>query len=135
MGDCNKHKKVVEKYTGSLEELAEDIGNLHYESLRDFLLALSIKVYEDSKKDEKAGRTKLAHHLYETSSALVSATRKSEMAWKISEPYMKEDNQEEPVKENLWDNLAWKFRSSGMTFNNADDLIEELKSVYHLIEK
>ena len=32
------HKEVVEKYDGTMIELAEDIGNLRYDALVEFLL-------------------------------------------------------------------------------------------------
>jgi len=35
-----KHKKQIEKYNGDLIELVNDIGNLHYETLSEFLLML-----------------------------------------------------------------------------------------------
>jgi hypothetical protein len=60
---CDKHKKTIEKYSGSLEELAEDIGNLHYESLTEFLFKLSEKLYNDSSKDVSLNRLQLGDEL------------------------------------------------------------------------
>ena len=136
--NCSKHKKTIEKYNGKMEELAEDIGNLHYKFLEKLLLSLSIKLFEDSGKDRKAGRERLANALYGASSSIVGAAKNIENAWKISEPYMKEEMQEEPKKQNsdmLWDSLCWKLRHGGMTFNSADDLIEDLKKEYSLTRK
>jgi len=56
---CEKHKRTVEKYPGSLEELAQDIGNLHYEELAKFLHALTDKIEADGEKDGAAGRVQL----------------------------------------------------------------------------
>lgn len=36
-----KHSKNVEKYNGSLKELAKDIGNMTYDSLALFLKRIS----------------------------------------------------------------------------------------------
>jgi hypothetical protein len=85
-----KHKKTVEKYSGSLEELVEDIGNLHYESLQDFLLLLSKKLNADAIKDTRAGRTKLALQLADASLEIEAAEKSIAKAWIISKPYMKE---------------------------------------------
>ena len=46
-----KHKTYIEKYDGSLEELAEDIGNLRYDALTDLLKLLSAKLNKDSESD------------------------------------------------------------------------------------
>lgn len=73
---------MLDKYTGNLKELAEDIGNLHYESLAEFLLHLSWKLNTDADKDYNAGRVKLSHKLGDASNSI-------NKAWKISEPYMK----------------------------------------------
>lgn len=89
MSDCSKHKKTVEKYTGNLKELAEDIGNLHYESLTEFLRLLSWKLNADANKDYDAGRVELSHKLGKASDSLEKTSKSINKAWKISEPYMK----------------------------------------------
>lgn len=90
MGNCQKHKKDIEKYDGNLSELAIDIGDLHYESLRDFLKELSKKINKDSHKDHEAGRTQLAESLKELSMDLLGASYVADDVWDICEPYMKE---------------------------------------------
>ena len=82
-----QHKEVVEKYDGSLEELANDIGNLRYDSLADFISLLSAKLNRDSEKDLNAGRKKLAHELHVASYRLSEVEESIINAWEISAPY------------------------------------------------
>lgn len=84
-----KHPKQIEKYSGSLKELAEEIGNLHYESLAEFLQLLSSKLDRDADNDAIAGRFKLANELSEAKCYIKDASKKIESAWLISKPYMK----------------------------------------------
>ncbi|MGB3652319.1 MAG: hypothetical protein WBA41_14040 [Rivularia sp. (in: cyanobacteria)] len=60
-----KHKTYIEKYNGSLEALAEDIGNLKYDALADLLKLLSVKLNKDSESDLSRNRVKLAACLKE----------------------------------------------------------------------
>jgi len=34
---CEKHKKVIDNYNGTLKDLAIELGDLHYEALTQFL--------------------------------------------------------------------------------------------------
>lgn len=88
--DNQKHKKTVEKYNGTLQELAEDIGNLHYESLLELMKALSVKFNEDAIKDAKANRMKLSLVLMDAHIETERVAEAIESAWKISAPFMKE---------------------------------------------
>jgi hypothetical protein len=90
MNSSYKHKKSIEKYNGSLQELANDVGDLHYESLVEFLSLLEKKLYDDSLKDKKSGRVKLSNQLYQASSLIGISSFKIEKAWEISKPYMNE---------------------------------------------
>ena len=85
---CQKHKKDVEKYNGSIEELADDISNLHYETLEYFFIRLSDKIFLDSMKDSEGGRHKLGTALNEAHINLIKVKKNIGEAWKISEPYM-----------------------------------------------
>ena len=87
---CEKHKKTVEKYEGTLQELAEDIGDLHYEELTKFFHHLDIKIYSDGAKDYGRGRKKLSRQLTKVSTALANASANTREAWNISKPYMEE---------------------------------------------
>lgn len=84
-----EHKSNIEKYDGNLKELAQDIGNLKYDALAEFLDHLSSKIFEDSKKDKKRGRAKLAESLTDASAMLDGSTHCIKNAWRISEPFMK----------------------------------------------
>jgi len=133
---CEKHKKSIEKYDGTLTDLVEDIGNLHYESLEGFFNKLSQKLLHDSYVDNQNGRVKLARELRSAAANVGFAALSIGRAWNLSKRFM-----EEPVKTNVedkeadWDSLIWKFRTGGMSFNDADDLIEELKKEFTLIKK
>jgi len=85
---CDKHKKAVEKYDGTIEQLADDISNLHYETLEHFLDRLSGKLFLDSMNDTKGGRHKLAEALNKASEEVGKARKSVGEAWIISEPYM-----------------------------------------------
>ncbi len=83
------HKTQIDKYNGSLQELVEDIGNLRYDTLELFLIALSKKINDDGEKDFKRGRYRLASHLKEGSKHLEMAADQIKLAWRICEPFTK----------------------------------------------
>ena len=89
MSDCSKHKPTVEKYDGDLKSLAEDIGDLRYDSLSEFLGYLSEKLKKDGHKDWDGKRTQLAASLLNASVNTDKLKENIDLAWKISEPYMK----------------------------------------------
>ena len=69
-----KHKTYIELNDGSLEALAEDIGNLRYDALANFLKFLSTKLNKDSASDLSRNRVKLAACLKECSLGLNEAS-------------------------------------------------------------
>lgn len=85
------HHEAVQNYTGSLAELAEDVGNLRYDALADFLRLLSAKVAQDAEKDAGRGRAQLASALQGSTAELTAAAEKIEKAWRIAKPFMPED--------------------------------------------
>lgn len=85
-----KHKKTIEKYDGSLEELANDISNLRYDALEHLLLTLSTKLAKDSYADKERGRPKLGNALASASNQILHSTNSISEAWDISKPYMQE---------------------------------------------
>jgi len=85
---CEKHKRVIEKYDGSLQQLAIDIGDLHYEALSLLLQEFTIKLNADGNKDLDGGRKKLAMALYRAAEAIEEAEKHISEAWKISKPFM-----------------------------------------------
>ncbi len=85
---CEKHKRVIEKYNGSLQQLATDIGDLYYEALSFLLQEFTIKLNTDGNKDLDGGRKKLAMALYRAAEAIEEAEKHISEAWKISKPFM-----------------------------------------------
>jgi hypothetical protein len=76
------HKTNVD-YEGGINKLAEDLGDLRYDVLADFLYALSCKISKDAHKDKMAGRDKIANELNYSAACI----RK---AWMIAKPYMED---------------------------------------------
>jgi hypothetical protein len=74
-----------------MQELAEKIGDLHYETLEEFLVHLSNKLSKDSIKDWQQKRYKLEKQLHTASLRIRSAAIRIGEAWKISKPYMEND--------------------------------------------
>lgn len=86
---CQKHKKIIDNYNGSLKDLSVELGDLHYEALAQFLEDFRKKILADGKKDSQAGRKQLGLELHVASHYLKLAKLSIERAWKISKPYMK----------------------------------------------
>lgn len=74
----------------SLDQLAEDLGNLRYDALAYFLHKFANKLQKDSSADEGKQRHKLSEALSEARDSIKAAKSDIEWAWRISEPYMKE---------------------------------------------
>jgi hypothetical protein len=82
------HRERVERYPGSLEELASDLGDLRYDALARFLDALASKLARDARGDESQGRPRLAGHLGEAAQTLANAAASVGDTWKICGPRM-----------------------------------------------
>lgn len=83
------HKSHVENYSGTMSELAEEIGNLKYNALAEFLHLLADKIEEDGDKDKSRNRIKLAVHLHNCSNKLRESKTAIDKAWIICEPFIK----------------------------------------------
>lgn len=81
------HNTEIEGY--NLTDLAEQIGDLRYDALADFLKALSLKIEKDGQKDESRGRVKLATQLKKTANELQVCSENIQAAWVICEPFTK----------------------------------------------
>lgn len=79
-----EHPKIPKhpKNIGGLDDFVENLSNLSYDALADFLDKLSKKIAKDSKADEGRGRLKLANQLARASNHIGSA-------WKICKKFMK----------------------------------------------
>lgn len=84
-----KHNMEI-NYEGGLEKLANDIGDLRYDSLQVFLDKLSDKLYTDSLADYARGRPQLAANLSSAHYFIGFAREQIKDAWKISEPFMRD---------------------------------------------
>ena len=84
-----KHKKKVGQYS-NMDKLAEDIGNLHYETLELLMSKLSKKLNADAWIDGMRGRKQLSDALFDASKQTSEASSSIGKAFKISEPYMRE---------------------------------------------
>ncbi len=82
------HRESVEAYEGPLAQLAEDIGDLKYDSLAEFLRLLAEKIKYDAAKDQARGRVRLATSLQDAAMQIATAAADIETAWQISEPHM-----------------------------------------------
>ena len=75
-----KHAKEID-YPGGIKKLADDLSNLTYDTLEEFLKNLSEKIKKDGQADKKRGRNKLAKQLNYAAKYIGNA-------WKICEPFM-----------------------------------------------
>lgn len=87
MNNCSQHTKEVAGIS-DMKELAEMIGDLHYETLSEFIGALAEKISYDGHKDETNGKTKLSEQLYYVAGYLAKASIHSSWAWQISKPFI-----------------------------------------------
>ena len=71
-----------------LKCMAEDIGDLHYESLIDFFAYLGEKLNKDATKDLNGGRKQIAEKLFEASEMTFQAGDWMHEVWDICKPYM-----------------------------------------------
>ncbi len=83
-----KHKAWIENYDRDFTTLAEEIGDLRYDSLAEFLRLLARKIERDGIKDGSRGRLKLATALNEMQQSLEVGAVAADRAWKICVPYM-----------------------------------------------
>jgi hypothetical protein len=90
-GEAMTHRENVERYAGTLPELAADLGNLRYDALGQFLDLLAAKLESDAAADEGRGRRQLAAALRESSGQVAAAASAIRRAWQISEPHMPTD--------------------------------------------
>jgi len=81
------HKDYVD-YEGPLEQLVEEIGDLRYDTLEEFLEKLSVKLREDALADYNRGRVQLAYRLNTAHYFIAFAKEQIKEAWRISKPYM-----------------------------------------------
>lgn len=84
-----KHKTEFDK------ELVNQISDLRYDVLSEFLEQLSVKIIKDGHKDIEKGRKKLGETLMWIAQHLRKASGQAFAAWVICKPYMEEKEKEE----------------------------------------
>lgn len=84
-----KHTQTVKGIDLDNKELAIKVGDLYYDSLVEFLEALSEKLNEDGIADKNRGREKLSDSLFQASKDIKKASESIDTAWDICEPYVK----------------------------------------------
>lgn len=82
------HARHIERYPGTLAELATELGDLRYDALAAFLTELAAKLEADSLKDAARGRQKLAAALQAAAIEVSGAAEHIATAWRICEPHM-----------------------------------------------
>ena len=98
MSDCSKHKKEIAGIS-DMKVFAEEVGDLHYETLTQFLYYLSKKIGEDANKDYSGGRDKLAGALQDAEASVFESSLRIEKAWQISKPFMSAISNNDALKE------------------------------------
>lgn len=82
-----EHKDYIENK--DLGKLVDELGDLRYDKLSDFLYYLSLKLKNDSKKDKDKNKIKLSERLLNSSNYLFKASEEISLAYDICKPYMK----------------------------------------------
>ncbi len=85
------HPTTVANYSGSLEDLAQDIANMRYDAVCEFFGYLAKKIDGDAKADQKRGKTQLAVKLGNIAHLVNEAKEEMDAAWKICRPHMKKE--------------------------------------------
>jgi len=83
-----KHTQQIKSCDIDNKTLANEIGDLYYDSLSEFLQELSKKLELDSISDRNRGREKLANSLKSASIHILSASKEIDIAWNICKPYV-----------------------------------------------
>lgn len=95
--DCAHHKKDIAGIT-DMKQLAEMIGDLHYETLAELFKEIGLKLARDAGNDCNNGRTELGMNLLDASLSTIKTYHSIMNAWKISKPFMQQDNERPPAR-------------------------------------
>ncbi len=82
------HRTQVERYPDTLSQLANDVADLRYDALAEFLTALADKLHRDSVADAQRSRHQLAASLQSASDSTSAAAHEIQKAWGICERFM-----------------------------------------------
>lgn len=84
---CENHLKSVAGIS-DMKVLAEQISELHYETLVTLFDELRVKFYADAAKDSEGGREKLSVAIVRMSFNMEWARNNASKAWEVSKPFM-----------------------------------------------
>jgi len=83
-----EHPIDLPRYSGTLQELAEDIADMRYDSLAAFVEHLADKIHADADNDLEHGRRQLASKLYKLADDLYEARNDSVELWEFCRKFM-----------------------------------------------
>lgn len=88
-----KHSTNVQHYTGNYQQLAEEIGDLYYDSLAELFWKLGEKLERNASSDHRCDRVKLTVELAAAADHLYVAAERIAAAWLIYGPYATKTDQ------------------------------------------
>jgi len=88
-----KHTQEVINFDGDHRQLAEEMGDLYYDSLAELFWMLGEKLERDASSDHRRGRIKLTTKLAAAADHLYAAAENIAAAWLICKPYVAETDQ------------------------------------------
>lgn len=83
-----KHPDHVPGYEGSMQDLAQAVGNMRYDKVVEFLDALAQDLKRQADADWNGGRTFLGDWLLGAYHEVAEARRCMEKAWEVCKPHM-----------------------------------------------
>ncbi len=92
MTQISRHPRHVAGWNGTLEELAQAVGNMTYDQTAEFLNLLSEDLKKQAQGDQEKGRSKLSGFLRKTANEHEYATNPMNQAWQVCKLYMHEDD-------------------------------------------
>lgn len=82
------HCETIDRYPGTVAELAGELGDLRYDALASFLRSLAAKLEADGNADAGRGRPKLAASLHGAAAGIREAASELDGAWAICARHM-----------------------------------------------
>ncbi len=89
--ESEKHPRGVVGFSGNLDDLVEAIGNMSYDQVSLFLEKMALNLKGQAIADIGRKRPLLAEKLMSTAMCLDEAKKIIFTAWKICEPFMKDN--------------------------------------------
>lgn len=89
-----KHALTISGLYTNLAELGKDVALMRYDKVVDFLKGFRGDLERQSQSDQRRGRVRLAAALRNTVSALGPVIQQLEQTWRISEPHLRNEEQD-----------------------------------------